>query len=211
MGESAVSTPPKNNKKNVKTSKSLKLFKVYFCLYILSIIVCVSKDKRAHTLVPKNLQKKSTPNKHLCNKEKVFVLDKCERTTRQHIIIIIIMLDRLFAWCGLHRPGKESGGGGDDTTENRSETDNGGGGGGGDAASDVGSEASSMISVEEIDPTTGRPHRVLKKKRSLIGRAYRKMTKTRSNNNNNKNEEQEQDDDDISPGGELGGVKKRER
>ena len=95
------------------------------------------------------------------------------------------MLDRLFAWCGLHRPGKESGGigssaRGDDTTENRSETDN---------ASDVGSEASSMISVEEIDPKTGRPHRVLKKKRSLIGRAYRKMTKTRSNNKNNKNEE----------------------
>ena len=101
------------------------------------------------------------------------------------------MLDRLFAWCGLHRPGKESGPSGssarhgDDTTttteNNRSETDN---------ASDVGSEASSMISVEEIDPKTGRPHRVLKKKRSLIGRAYRKMTKTRSNNNkNNKNEE----------------------
>ena len=97
------------------------------------------------------------------------------------------MLDRLFAWCGLHRPGKESGSSarGDDTTttteNNRSETDN---------ASDVGSEASSMISVEEIDPKTGRPHRVLKKKRSLIGRAYRKMTKTRSNNNkNNKNEE----------------------
>ena len=99
------------------------------------------------------------------------------------------MLDRLFAWCGLHRPGKESGPSGssargDDTTttteNNRSETDN---------ASDVGSEASSMISVEEIDPKTGRPHRVLKKKRSLIGRAYRKMTKTRSNNNKNKNEE----------------------
>ena len=106
--------------------------------------------------------------------------ERTKRTTR----IIIIMLDRLFAWCGLHRPGKESSGG--DTTD-RSETDN--GGGGGDAASDVGSEASSMISVEEIDPTTGRPHRVLKKKRSLIGRAYRKMTKTRSNNKNNKNEE----------------------
>ena len=99
------------------------------------------------------------------------------------------MLDRLFAWCGLHRPGKESGPSGssargDDTTttteNNRSETDN---------ASDVGSEASSMISVEEIDPKTGRPHRVLKKKRSLIGRAYRKMTKTRSNDNKNKNEE----------------------
>ena len=97
------------------------------------------------------------------------------------------MLDRLFAWCGLHRPGKESGPSGssargddDDDAKNRSETDN---------ASDVGSEASSMISVEEIDPKTGRPHRVLKKKRSLIGRAYRKMTKTRSNNKNNKNEE----------------------
>ena len=104
------------------------------------------------------------------------------------------MLDRLFAWCGLHRPGKESGGGssarGDDTTENRSETDN---------ASDVGSEASSMISVEEIDPTTGRPHRVLKKKRSLIGRAYRKMTKTRSNNNKNKNEEGA-----LAPAGDSG-------
>jgi hypothetical protein len=124
-----------------------------------------------------------------------------ERTKRtQRIIIIIIMLDRLFAWCGLHRPGKESGGG-DDTTNNnttdRSDADN--GGGGGDAASDVGSEASSMISVEEIDPTTGRPHRVLKKKRSLIGRAYRKMTKTRSNNNKNKNEEGA-----LAPAGDSG-------
>ena len=110
------------------------------------------------------------------------------------------MLDRLFAWCGLHRPGKESGGG-DDTTNNnttdRPDADN--GGGGGDAASDVGSEASSMISVEEIDPTTGRPHRVLKKKRSLIGRAYRKMTKTRSNNNKNKNEEGA-----LAPAGDSG-------
>ncbi len=107
--------------------------------------------------------------------------------------VLIIMLDRLFAWCGLHRPGKESGGSsarGDDTTENRSETDN---------ASDVGSEASSMISVEEIDPKTGRPHRVLKKKRSLIGRAYRKMTKTRSNNNKNKNEEGA-----LAPAGDSG-------
>ena len=120
--------------------------------------------------------------------------ERTKRTTR--IIIIIIMLDRLFAWCGLHRPGKESSGG--DTTD-RSETDNGGGGGGGDAASDVGSEASSMISVEEIDPTTGRPHRVLKKKRSLIGRAYRKMTKTRSNNNKNKNEEGA-----LAPAGDSG-------
>ena len=115
-----------------------------------------------------------------------------------NVNIIIIMLDRLFAWCGLHRPGKESSGG-DDTnnTTDRSETDN--GGGGGDAASDVGSEASSMISVEEIDPTTGRPHRVLKKKRSLIGRAYRKMTKTRSNNNKNKNEEGA-----LAPAGDSG-------
>ena len=111
------------------------------------------------------------------------------------------MLDRLFAWCGLHRPGKESSGG-DDTnnTTDRSETDN---GGVGDAASDVGSEASSMISVEEIDPTTGRPHRVLKKKRSLIGRAYRKMTKTRSNNNksNNKNKNEE---GALAPAGDSG-------
>ena len=96
------------------------------------------------------------------------------------------MLDRLFAWCGLHRPGKESHGSaarGDDNNDRPETTTD------GDAASDVGSEASSMISVEEIDPKTGRPHRVLKKKRSLIGRAYRKMTKTRSNNKNNKNEE----------------------
>ena len=136
----------------------------------------------------KNFKKKKSTPKNLCNLNKVVLLYWTkERTKRtQRIIIIIIMLDRLFAWCGLHRPGKESGGG-DDTTNNnttdRSDADN--GGGGGDAASDVGSEASSMISVEEIDPTTGRPHRVLKKKRSLIGRAYRKMTKTRSNNNNN--------------------------
>ena len=129
--------------------------------------------------------------------KKVFLYwTKKERTKITTRIIIIIMLDRLFAWCGLHRPGKESSGG--DTTD-RSETDNGGGGGGGDAASDVGSEASSMISVEEIDPTTGRPHRVLKKKRSLIGRAYRKMTKTRSNNNKNKNEEGA-----LAPAGDSG-------
>ena len=127
--------------------------------------------------------------------KKVFLYwTKKERTKITTRIIIIIMLDRLFAWCGLHRPGKESSGG--DTTD-RSETDN--GGGGGDAASDVGSEASSMISVEEIDPTTGRPHRVLKKKRSLIGRAYRKMTKTRSNNNKNKNEEGA-----LAPAGDSG-------
>ena len=110
------------------------------------------------------------------------------------------MLDRLFAWCGLHRPGKESGGGssarGDDTTENRSETDN---------ASDVGSEASSMISVEEIDPKTGRPHRVLKKKRSLIGRAYRKMTKTRSNNNNKSNNNKNKNEEGaLAPAGDSG-------
>jgi hypothetical protein len=114
------------------------------------------------------------------------------------------MLDRLFAWCGLHRPGKESGPSGssargDDTTttteNNRSETDN---------ASDVGSEASSMISVEEIDPKTGRPHRVLKKKRSLIGRAYRKMTKTRSNNKNNKNEENATTTTTLAPAGDAG-------
>jgi len=117
-----------------------------------------------------------------------------------NVNIIIIMLDRLFAWCGLHRPGKESSGGDDTNTTDRSETDN---GGGGDAASDVGSEASSMISVEEIDPTTGRPHRVLKKKRSLIGRAYRKMTKTRSNNNksNNKNKNEE---GALAPAGDSG-------
>ena len=112
------------------------------------------------------------------------------------------MLDRLFAWCGLHRPGKESSGG--DTTD-RSETDNGGGGGGGDAASDVGSEASSMISVEEIDPKTGRPHRVLKKKRSLIGRAYRKMTKTRSNNNNKSNNNKNKNEEGaLAPAGDSG-------
>ena len=117
---------------------------------------------------------------------------------------IIIMLDRLFAWCGLHRPGKESSGG-DDTnnTTDRSDTDN--GGGGGDAASDVGSEASSMISVEEIDPTTGRPHRVLKKKRSLIGRAYRKMTKTRSNNNNKSNNNKNKNEEGaLAPAGDSG-------
>jgi len=39
--------------------------------------------------------------------------------------------------------------------------------------------------VEEIDPKTGQPVRVLKKKRSLIGRAYRKVTKTRSGKKKN--------------------------
>ena len=134
-------------------------------------------------------------NTHTCAIIKSFCIGQ-KSAQKEQRIIIIIMLDRLFAWCGLHRPGKESSGG--DTTD-RSETDNGGGGGGGDAASDVGSEASSMISVEEIDPTTGRPHRVLKKKRSLIGRAYRKMTKTRSNNNKNKNEEGA-----LAPAGDSG-------
>jgi len=113
------------------------------------------------------------------------------------------MLDRLFAWCGLHRPGKESAPSGssargddDDDAKNRSETDN---------ASDVGSEASSMISVEEIDPTTGRPHRVLKKKRSLIGRAYRKMTKTRSNNNNKSNKNKNKNEEGaLAPAGDSG-------
>ena len=127
-------------------------------------------------------------------KRKTFSKTTPKRHKHKHTYIIS-MFEKLFAWCGLHRPGKESSAG--DTTD-RSETDN-GGGGGGDAASDVGSEASSMISVEEIDPTTGRPHRVLKKKRSLIGRAYRKMTKTRSNNNKNKNEEGA-----LAPAGDSG-------
>ena len=89
------------------------------------------------------------------------------------------MFEKLFAWCGLHRPGKEDnkdGGSSNNNNDNNINDDN---------VSDIGSEASSMISVEEIDPKTGQPVRVLKKKRSLIGRAYRKVTKTRSGKKKN--------------------------
>ena len=92
----------------------------------------------------------------------------------------IVMFEKLFAWCGLHRPGKEENnkdGGSSNNNNNDHNND--------DNVSDIGSEASSMISVEEIDPKTGQPVRVLKKKRSLIGRAYRKVTKTRSGKKKN--------------------------
>lgn len=96
--------------------------------------------------------------------------------------IIIVMFEKLFAWCGLHRPGKEDnkdGGSSNNNNDHNNNINN------DDNVSDIGSEASSMISVEEIDPKTGQPVRVLKKKRSLIGRAYRKVTKTRSGKKKN--------------------------
>ena len=107
------------------------------------------------------------------------------------------MFEKLFAWCGLHRPGKEDGkdntttGGSDDLAID-------------DNSSDVGSEVgSSMISVEELDPVTGKPTRVLKKKKSLIGRAYRKVTKTRSGKN--KKSEGKEEDGVAAAGGVAGG------
>ena len=109
----------------------------------------------------------------------------------------ISMFEKLFAWCGLHRPGKEDGknntttGGSDDPAID-------------DNSSDVGSEAgSSMISVEELDPVTGKPTRVLKKKKSLIGRAYRKVTKTRSGKNKKSGGKEE--DGVAAAGGVAGG------
>ena len=111
---------------------------------------------------------------------------------------MISMFEKLFAWCGLHRPGKEDGkdnattlGGSDDLAID-------------DNSSDVGSEAgSSMISVEELDPVTGKPTRVLKKKKSLIGRAYRKVTKTRSGKNKKSGGKEE--DGVAAAGGVAGG------
>lgn len=106
------------------------------------------------------------------------------------------MFEKLFAWCGLHRPGKEDGKdnmttGSDDLTID-------------DNSSDVGSEAgSSMISVEELDPVTGKPTRVLKKKKSLIGRAYRKVTKSRSGKNKKSGGAEE--DGVAAAGGVAGG------
>ena len=111
----------------------------------------------------------------------------------------ISMFEKLFAWCGLHRPGKEDGDktttknttGSDDLTID-------------DNSSDVGSEAgSSMISVEELDPVTGKPTRVLKKKKSLIGRAYRKVTKSRSGKNKKSGGAEE--DGVAAAGGVAGG------
>ena len=109
----------------------------------------------------------------------------------------ISMFEKLFAWCGLHRPGKEDGkdntttGGSDDPAID-------------DNSSDVGSEAgSSMISVEELDPVTGKPTRVLKKKKSLIGRAYRKVTKSRSGKNKKSGGKEE--DGVAAAGGVAGG------
>lgn len=104
------------------------------------------------------------------------------------------MFEKLFAWCGLHRPGKEDS---DKTTTGSDDLaidDN---------SSDVGSEAgSSMISVEELDPVTGKPTRVLKKKKSLIGRAYRKVTKSRSGKNKKSGTEE---DGVAAAGGVAGG------
>ena len=116
--------------------------------------------------------------------------------TRANTHISSGMFEKLFAWCGLHRPGKEDGkdnrttGGSDDLTID-------------DNSSDVGSEAgSSMISVEELDPVTGKPTRVLKKKKSLIGRAYRKVTKSRSGKNKKSGSEE---DGVAAAGGVAGG------
>ena len=102
-----------------------------------------------------------------------------ERGTHNERTRIIVMFEKLFAWCGLHRPGKEENKDGGSSNNNNNDNNN------DDNVSDIGSEASSMISVEEIDPKTGQPVRVLKKKRSLIGRAYRKVTKTRSGKKKN--------------------------
>lgn len=115
-----------------------------------------------------------------------------------HTNTYISMFEKLFAWCGLHRPGKEDGDktttknttGSDDLTID-------------DNSSDVGSEAgSSMISVEELDPITGKPTRVLKKKKSLIGRAYRKVTKSRTGK---KNKSGKEEDGVAAAGGVAGG------
>ena len=103
-----------------------------------------------------------------------------KRVRPKKTYILIVMFEKLFAWCGLHRPGKEDNkDGGSSNNNNNNDHNN------DDNVSDIGSEASSMISVEEIDPKTGQPVRVLKKKRSLIGRAYRKVTKTRSGKKKN--------------------------
>ena len=120
-----------------------------------------------------------------------------ERHKHKHTYIVS-MFEKLFAWCGLHRPGKEDGkenatttGGSDDLAID-------------DNSSDVGSEAgSSMISVEELDPVTGKPTRVLKKKKSLIGRAYRKVTKSRSGKNKKSGGAEE--DGVAAAGGVAGG------
>jgi hypothetical protein len=60
-----------------------------------------------------------------------------------------------------------------------------------------------MISVEELDPVTGKPTRVLKKKKSLIGRAYRKVTKSRSGKNKKSGGAEE--DGVAAAGGVAGG------
>jgi len=119
-----------------------------------------------------------------------------KRTTHTNTHIKSSMFEKLFAWCGLHRPGKEDSdktttGSKDDLTID-------------DNSSDVGSEAgSSMISVEELDPVTGKPTRVLKKKKSLIGRAYRKVTKSRSGKNKKSGGTEE--DGVAAAGGVAGG------
>ena len=121
---------------------------------------------------------------------------KKTNNTRANTHISSGMFEKLFAWCGLHRPGKEDGKdnrttGSDDLTID-------------DNSSDVGSEAgSSMISVEELDPVTGKPTRVLKKKKSLIGRAYRKVTKSRSGKNKKSGGKEE--DGVAAAGGVAGG------
>ena len=130
-------------------------------------------------------------------KRKTFSKTTPKRHKHKHTYIIS-MFEKLFAWCGLHRPGKEDGkenatttGGSDDLAID-------------DNSSDVGSEAgSSMISVEELDPVTGKPTRVLKKKKSLIGRAYRKVTKTRSGKNKKSGGKEE--DGVAAAGGVAGG------
>ena len=120
---------------------------------------------------------------------------KKTNNTRANTHISSGMFEKLFAWCGLHRPGKEDGKdnmttGSDDLTID-------------DNSSDVGSEAGgSMISVEELDPVTGKPTRVLKKKKSLIGRAYRKVTKSRSGKNKKSGSEE---DGVAAAGGVAGG------
>ena len=127
-------------------------------------------------------------------KRKTFSKTTPKRHKHKHTYIIS-MFEKLFAWCGLHRPGKEDGKdnrttGSDDLTID-------------DNSSDVGSEAgSSMISVEELDPVTGKPTRVLKKKKSLIGRAYRKVTKSRSGKNKKSGSEE---DGVAAAGGVAGG------
>ena len=134
---------------------------------------------------------------HFPPNEKHFQKPPPKRHKHKHTYIIS-MFEKLFAWCGLHRPGKEDGkenatttGGSDDLAID-------------DNSSDVGSEAgSSMISVEELDPVTGKPTRVLKKKKSLIGRAYRKVTKSRSGKNKKSGGAEE--DGVAAAGGVAGG------